>query len=725
MLETVQRDLTIIGGGLAGVCAAITAARGGLTVALVQNRPVLGGNSSSEVRMWTRGATGGGNLFAEEMGVLGELKLENLYRNPEGNVFLWDELLLDFILRESNVSLFLNTHVTQAVMADRTRIGSVLGWQLGSEREFKFTSSIFLDATGDATIGFLAGADYRRGREGKAEFGEELAPDEPDEHTLGSTILLQTRETKRKVVFVPPAYAYSRDQVRRLLERGGRVVNERMNGCDYWWLEYGGIRDTIADNQEIALELKRIALGLWDYIKNSGNYDADRLTLEWIGSLPGKRESRRLLGDYLLTQNDLVEHRPFEDAVCYGGWFLDLHPPEGIYSEEAPCRQIPVSVYGIPLRCLYSRNIENLLMAGRNISVTHAAFTSTRIMNTCALTGQAAGEIARHMVLTGNSARRLLQEGRVDRIQQDLLAADMFIPGCRNTDPLDLAKTAEIEVSTVRSSENATSCGSVPLDADFTLVFPYVNGATLSLMMDSRGDSTLSVELYDCVRPEGCRRGRLLAEKRLEVRETVGAWVQVPLQPRETGTYHLVIKRQPKVAIHVSPHSCPGVLGLLGGNRPRLNPCFRLEAAPDLYAGGNLTNGYNRHYILPNLWSSDQLDRHGREWIILNWAEEIVAREVRLFFNPDLSEELSNTRGEQFAEDHGYVPRQGMPPELVKSYAIYALVAEKWKLLASCDDNRKRLAVHTFPEVKTRKLMVVFTETYGSPYVEVFEVRVY
>lgn len=725
MLETIARDLTVIGGGPAGVCGAIAAAREGLSVALVHNRPVLGGNSSSEIRMWTRGATGGGNLFAEEMGILGELKLENLYRNPEGNIHLWDELLLDFVLREAGIALFLNTNVMELEMAGKSRIAAVRGRQLGSEREFGFVSPIFLDATGDATVGFLAGAAYRRGREGKAEFGEEFAPEEPDEHTLGSTILLQTRETKRKVTFVPPSYAYTRDQVRGLLNRGGRIVNEKMNGCDFWWLEYGGMMDTIRDNQEIGLELKRIALGLWDYIKNSGIYDADRLTLDWIGNLPGKRESRRLIGDYILTQNDLAGHREFEDAVCYGGWFLDFHPPEGIYSAEDHCRQIPVSVYDIPMRCLYSKNIENLLMAGRNISVSHAAFASTRIMNTCALTGQAAGTIAGFAVRLDKSPRKLYQEDR-EAIRQRLLANDMYLIGCRNSDRNDRAKTARITASSVRNAGNESPAEEYPLKDDLFVLFPWRAGCgRIQLRLAAAAATVLEAELYRCDHPAGFRRGAKLAACAVRVDAAAESWVELPFDPEETGSYHLVVKGNPKVAVYAAQESCTGFLAgwIAGGST--FSPCCRLAGLDLLYGPNNLTNGYHRPYRLPNLWISDRMRAGHPETVTFAWEEATMIKEIRLFFNPDLAKELTNYRGEGWAEHHGYMPRTGMPPELVRDYRISALQSGEWRPLLAVKDNRKRLAVHGFAPVRAEALRLEFESTYGSPYIELFEVRVY
>jgi hypothetical protein len=723
-MESIQSDLTITGGGLAGVCAAITAAREGIRVALVNNRPVLGGNSSSEMRVWTRGATGGGNLFAEEMGILGELKLENLYRNMEGSALFWDEVLLDFVLREPNLSLFLNTYVTEVELGADQRITGVKGHQLGSEKEFRFESPLFLDATGDGTVGYLAGAEFRRGREGKSEFGELFAMDQADSLTLGSTIFFQTKPTPNPVRFVAPSYAYSVDEIKKLLNRGGRIANEKMSGCDYWWLEYGGVLDTISDNEAIRLELKKIALGIWNYIKNSGEYDAGNMTLEWIGAIPAKRESRRLIGDYLLTQNDIMRHQNFDDAVCYGGWYLDFHPPEGIYSGENFCEQIPVTIYGIPMRCLYSKNIGNLLFAGRDISVTHAAFASTRIMNTCALTGQAAGMIAAFAVRTGKSPQQLYH-GEREAIRQRLLGTDMLIIGCRNDDADDRAKQAEIRVSSVRRTENSDTSRAFPVEEDLLILFPWrVGDGHLQLKMDIHADTVLEVELNRCERPEGYRRGEMISGQKLKVRPGQGEWMSIPAEIPETGSYYLLIKKNPKVAVYGSDQSCTGFLGGWAGRKILFNPCFKLNPAGKLYGPENLSNGFNRPYILPNLWISDKV-QCSNEWLSLTWKTKMAIREIRLFFNPDLSRELTNLRGENWSEHHGFIPRLSMPPELVKDYQIHGLVDGAWRKLAEVRENRKRMAVHTFEEVVTDQIRIEFEKTHGSPYIEVFEVRVY
>ena len=383
MLLRISADVVVVGGGVAGVCAALAAARAGVRVSLITNRPVLGGNSSSEIRVWTRGASGGGNLFSEEMGILGELKLWNLYTNPECNVVLWDEALLDAALAEERIQLFLNTHITGTELEGEKKLASVRGFQMASEKELVFSGSYFIDATGDGSVGAEAGVPFTMGREGRDVYGEANAPEKSDSCTLGNTLFFVSKNAGKPVPFIPPAYIHGMETVRRFLSAGGRLINETLNGSDYWWFEFGGDGDTIRDSQDIALELKRVALGVWNYVKNSGEFEAANLALEWMGSVPGKRESRRFTGAYVLKQQDLTGRRRFEDDVAYGGWFMDFHPAGGVYAAEENCVQIPVFTYPIPFRCLYNPDFPNLLFAGRNISVSHAVFASSRVMGTC------------------------------------------------------------------------------------------------------------------------------------------------------------------------------------------------------------------------------------------------------------------------------------------------------------------------------------------------------
>jgi hypothetical protein len=263
---------------------------------------------------------------------------------------------------------------------------------------------------------------------------------------LGSSILFTARDYGKPVPFTPPKWArkVSKEQLRF------RGVNSWEYG--YWWIEWGGQLDTIRDNERIRFELLAIVMGVWDYIKNSGDKPASaNWGMDWLGMVPGKRESRRIVGDHLLTQHDLTRADVrFDDAVAIGGWPMDDHPPSGFdKSEENPAIQIrPPLPYNIPLRSLYSRNIRNLMMAGRNVSASHVAFTSTRVMATCAVIGQAAGTAAAVCAQRGITPRQLAQDqAQLAELQQTLLRDDQTVYGARNTDPQDVARRAEVSAS--------------------------------------------------------------------------------------------------------------------------------------------------------------------------------------------------------------------------------------------------------------------------------------
>jgi hypothetical protein len=439
-------DLFIAGGGMSGVCAAVAAARHGARVVLVQDRSRLGGNSSSEVKMHIVGADiHGARPGWREGGLMEEFRLDDAVGNPQRSREMWDLLLYDKLKSEPNITLLLDTTCCGAETSDG-RIRHVIARCDKTEHLYRIDAKLYADCTGDCRLGLEAGADLRTGREAKSEFGESLGLEKADDHTLGSSILFTARDYGRPMPFAPPQWA--RKITAEMLRF--RRINTWEYG--YWWIEWGGHIDPIRDNERIRFELLAITLGVWDYIKNSGAHPSSQnWALDWLGMIPGKRGSRRLLGDHILTEDDLMGRNPaFPDAVCIGGWGLDDHPPEGFDRPDLePFRTIPPPFpYNIPLRALYSRNIGNLMMAGRNISATHIAFTSTRVMATCAVIGQAVGTAAAYCLQHQLLPRQLAgQSSHLDQLQQLLLRDDQTIRDCRNTDPLDLARSAEVTAS--------------------------------------------------------------------------------------------------------------------------------------------------------------------------------------------------------------------------------------------------------------------------------------
>ncbi len=443
-LVDLETDVCIAGGGLAGVCAAISAARHGVRVVLAQDRSRLGGNSSSEVKMHVVGANSHkGRPGWREGGIIEELRLADAAGNPQRCWELWDLLLYDKVVSEKNITLLLETAVYAAVKKNG-KIDHVMARCDKSEHLYRVRAPLFVDATGDSRLGLEAGAEMRTGREARSEFNESLAPERADEETLGSSILFTSRDYGRPMAFVPPKWAR---KVTKEQLKFRRIASWEYG---YWWIEWGGHLNTIRDNERIRFELLSITMGIWDYIKNSGEHPTSaNWAMDWVGMMPGKRGSRRLVGDHLLTEHDLLRGT-FPDGVAIGGWPMDDHPPGGFDRPDLPPNTVlrTQEVFNIPLRSLYSRNIPNLLMAGRNISATHAAFTSTRVMATCAVIGQAVGTAAARFVTENISPRELAKdEKRLTRLQQTLLRDDQSIRGLRNEDTSDLARRAKATAS--------------------------------------------------------------------------------------------------------------------------------------------------------------------------------------------------------------------------------------------------------------------------------------
>jgi hypothetical protein len=412
-------DLVVVGGGMAGCCAAVSAARLGCRVALIQDRPVLGGNNSSEVRVGLSGLIHQqpyprlGDLV-DEIGPVGYWPLweakqapdaprsrrilavieqhpEKKQHNAGPSSNYADEQKLRVVQAEKNLRLFLLTHVVRAEK-DGRRIAAVVGRSIVTGQERRFRGRLFADCTGDGSVGFLAGADYRVGREARSETGESLAPDQADQLVMGVSVQWYAVAEKQAAPFPDCPWALQfTEATAQPLTRG-----------DWDW-ETGMNRDQVRDIEQIRDHALRATYGNWAFLKNHStrkNKFANQ-RLAWVASIGGKRESRRLLGDVVLCQQDIESQRPYPDACVTTTWGLDLHYPHPENSRQFPGQEFRsiaptkgIKPYPIPLRCLYSRNVENLMMAGRDISVTHVALGTIRVQRTTGMMGEVVGMAA-------------------------------------------------------------------------------------------------------------------------------------------------------------------------------------------------------------------------------------------------------------------------------------------------------------------------------------------
>lgn len=419
----VDTDVCVVGGGMAGLCAALASARRGVDTVLIQDRPVLGGNASSEVRMWICGSHGPNN---KETGYLEEIQLKNIYENERLNYNVWDHVLYGAAFCQPRLSLYLNSAVCEVNMAAPNRIASVRAWQLTRQRWLDVHAKAFLDCSGDSVLR-LSGAPCRWGRETSSASGESLGREQADRRTMGNTILIQVRKidpADHRPYRVPSwALKVEADTFPH------REANMKPAGDNFWWLELGGMDDTLFDAEVLRDRLLALAHGVWGYIKNHPDGRGRAWELEWIGSLPGKRENVRYEGDHILTQTDIESGGRFPDIIGHGGWTMDDHPPGGMYhSGKDTTHHAAPTPYGIPYRCLYSLAVQNLWFAGRNISATHMAMSSTRVMATTSVMGQAAGTAAA-IAVEKNCDNRKVGTHHLETLQRALLDQDQWLPG--------------------------------------------------------------------------------------------------------------------------------------------------------------------------------------------------------------------------------------------------------------------------------------------------------
>lgn len=733
---TTSYDVVVVGGGLAGVCAAIAAARHGATVALVTDRPVLGGNCSSECRTSPEG-NGEFYPWAVATGLIKEIVTEDRLRNHEPLsdyriTSLWDLTLYEFVLRESpRLTLYLNTSV-RAVDVERSRIRTAHAVQLSTEKAAALSAELFVDATGQGTLGALAGADFHYGRESKAAFGESFAQDREDTHAMGSTLFFRARDTGRDSPFRAPEWAARYpDESRFKARRHGDP-----NG-GHWWMEIGAPFDTVADNEAIRHELVRHVLGFWDHVKNAC-VEVDRetvrtLALDLITPITYKREGRRLRGDHVITQQDLQDRRVFADRVAFGGWFIDLHEtrglldenPEALAADPGRIDRLGVRPYSIPLAALYSRNIENLLMAGRTISTTHVAFGATRVQQTCAVLGQASGTAAALCVAHGVMPRRLQRE-RVGELQQVLLRDDFYVPFVANADPADLARETTVSASSEAALSTPEGTSWWPLEAPTCQIFPVSNDRLDSIRVRIRNGgaaTSLNARLgyaADVWTPEG---EGVLGSTAAAVPGGFDGWIaldfRVAMRPRSLLT--LSLGAAPSVAWHLADVAVEGISAFTRPRQTWINLrqrknrwCFRLEVTPESrpYRADNVLSGVARPERWTNIWISDPA-RGLPQVLELRWRSPQRIGRVHLTLDHSL------------AREHQDLPGFYVYPDCLRDYRIECEDGGGWRLLHAETGNVHRHRRHAFGPVHTPALRIVGLATNGTPSMRIYEVRAY
>jgi hypothetical protein len=712
----------------------------------VQDRPVLGGNSSSEVRLWVLGATshmGNNNRWAREGGVIDEILVENMWRNPEGNPILFDSILLELVTLEPGVALLLNTSVHELDMQDEATITRVRAYCSQNQTLYTLEAPLFVDASGDGIIGFLAGADFHMGAEAASEFDEGLAPRQPTQELLGHSLYFYTRDTGRPVRYIPPAFAL--DDITKIPRFRELRVSD--SGCRLWWLEYGGNLDTVTQTEEIKWELWRVAYGVWNYIKNSGNFpDAANLTLEWMGTIPGKRESRRFFGDHILTQRDIIEQHTYPDAISFGGWAIDLHPPDGVFSAQPGCTQWHAKgVYQIPYRTMYSRNISNLFLTGRILSASHIAFGSTRVMATCSHNAQAVAIAATFCIKDRLVPRDLLERGRMEQLQQILLRTGQHIPGVAAQGEGDLTRTATITASsTLELAELPPSNEIASPDFPYALLIPVLAGPVpaITLIAKVTECTTLRAELWAAGHPGNTTPDVLL--EFVEVALASGAEVSAELQFNTTipqpAHLFLIVPPFQDGALHLSRAQFPGLLTLsqkmnaavaksavqapppnsgvdtfafwLPDRRPQArNLAARIQPPLHVYEPENIRNGFARPWRGANCWAPDPSD--STPSLNLAWPQPQHVSELHITFDTDA--------------DHPMESVLMTHPETVMPGCITAfrVITSEGKVLAEVSENHQTRFRLKLSEPVTTSGIRIDILAHGPAPAAIFEVRCY
>ncbi len=770
--ECLGCDVLVIGSGMAGLCAAIQASRAGCGTILVEKDSALGGNASVLLGVHVSGAHSF-HPYASETGIIGEIEEEAAWLRCKIRTAgfhyniaeQWDALLMRKC-EESGV-IVLRRHMGKLPIMDGKRIAAVLVEDAAAFKTKRIDVRVaVIEASGDGKVAAEAGASFRMGREAKSEFGERSAPDVADDMTMGTSVTALVRKASRPVEFIaPPGTPQYRTGYGS--EGGGKgkpcghsswSPNEEF--CFLWVTETGGQIDTIEDDGEIYEEAKRQLFSVWNHVKNEEHVEEARnWELIWVSPKAGKRESRRFIGDYVLTQQDVEDARVFEDAVGYGGYAVDLHNPK----HEDPTKvdvvfySIP-PLWSIPYRSLYSKDIDNLFLAGRLASVTHLGLGSYRLMKTLSTGGQAVG-MAAAMCKERGCAPRDIDREHPEELQQRLLKHDATILTVPNRDDRDLARSATVRAS----SEAKHGCER----ADEWLPLDRVRGNILwdwasrlhSVKVLVRNDQetpaqlTMSLSRYEAETKwksdKGVRgfpyfpiknraewgddhtidRFAPVAEARAEAPASFEGWVEFVFDEelsekdptRDDNRYCITLAPQAGVSWARQSGACDfarrcwAEAGETEYQSDGDAHCFLLEPAPAYGEAANVINGWNRRFATNpvNAWIAEP---GFPQTLTLEWGEAHAFNTVHLAFDT-----LTRVYREMPFNCEERVSRM-----CVRDYELHARVGGEWLKLAEASDNYKRRRVHTFERVSSDALRLTARSVWDASFsARVYEVRVY
>lgn len=727
-------DFVVIGAGLSGMCAAVAAARNGLKVALIGNRPVVGGNASVEIGIDINGACYNSlyspSVYARETGLIEELKQEIFHRAGYETLKSADYngALLDFIYNETNIDLYLNTYA-ENVEVQESEVCFIECVQLTSERSYRFYGEYFADCSGDGVIGYKAGLKYIMGSEGKNEYGETLAPEKRTRFTNGSTLMFQTVRTGKKEKFIAPDFAYDITKLDFFNDLGTKnrnfYISKKVGGYQgFWWVEFGGHLNCIKDSEQITLELKKLVFGIWDYIKNSGKFqDVWDAKLISVGNVIGKRESRRFIGEYVISQKDILSKKSFTDACYSGGWPMDVHADYGIYDKgNATYWNFVPGLYNLPLKTLYSTQLKNLFFAGRVTSCTRIANGSTRVMATCAAGGQAVGTAVALCKKNNLKTNNLQDDLFISNLQRLLLRQDQTICGYKEQYDLD---NVTVNSSPSKRLENTKVDQTVILEKSIILALPVKtknicsvqihvqNIANKDVMLEY---SVLSGNYKECYLPQ-----ERVKNKVLTVKNGCNEFIDFDLfnvEPTD-GKVYIMLEKNEDIAVGTSQNALTGAPTFtVWEKEPDHRDCRRfvttkqyynvsfknlLPEQTDIFAAKNVLCGYNRPYYMPNLFISE-----GKNNVYLKVDfNECYIEEVDLVFNTDLSEDIIVTQAKNLVKDYTVV-FEGL--EFRREFSI--------------TDNYKRINKFC-PRAKINSVTVHFKENYGAENFELFGIKIY